>query len=130
MGEKYTLNIQNIQLWANHGNYTEEQTLGQKFLADIEVAYDMRQMCLSDDVEKGLSYLTVYAIAKQIILDERHKLIQRIAYRIAEELFKAYPALERAKVTIKKPFVPIKGIVDYVSVTVELQNDALGDPMV
>ncbi|MHA1712701.1 MAG: dihydroneopterin aldolase [Candidatus Ranarchaeia archaeon] len=109
--------VKGLQLWGTHGNFPEENKLGQKFVVDVEVSYDMMEMCLTDNLDAGLSYSTVYKIAKKIVTTEQHKLLQRIAQRIAEDIIKAYP-IKQVKVTVKKPCVPIGGILDYTAVSI------------
>lgn len=119
MKSNYLMKVENMQLWGNHGNFPDEMERGQKFLVDVELSYDMEAMSKSDTLEQGLSYLTVYDTVKRVITQERHKLLQRMAYRICEELFTIYPPLYSVRATVKKPAVPIQGIVDNVSITVE-----------
>lgn len=109
--------VKGLQLWGTHGAYPEENKLGQKFIVDVEVSYDMTTMCLTDKLEAGLSYVTVYEIAKKVITTEQHKLLQRVAQRIAEDVIKAYP-IKQVRVTVKKPSVAIGGILDYTAVSI------------
>jgi len=104
--------IKGMQFWAKHGHFAEENVLGQRFVVDVEVQVDMHAMCETDDLSTGLSYVTVYEITKKVVTGEQHKLLQRIAQRIADEIIKAYP-IEAVRVTVKKPSVAIGGIVDY-----------------
>lgn len=104
--------LKGLQFWGTHGHFPEEKILGQRFVVDAEVAYDMNKICQSDVLEDGLSYVTVYNIIKKVMTEEEHKLLQRVAQRIAEEVIAAYP-IKKIKVTLKKPGVHIGGIVDY-----------------
>jgi len=45
-------------------------------------------------------------------------MVQRVAQRISDEIFDASDAVERVTVTVKKPFVPIGGIVEYSGCTI------------
>lgn len=49
---------------------------------------------------------------------EQHRMVQRIARRIADEIFDAASAAERVTVAVKKPFVAIGGIADYTGCTI------------
>ena len=77
----------------------------------------MTEMCLTDNLEAGLSYVTVFQIAEKIVTTEQHKLLQRLSHRIAEEINKAAP-IHQVKVTVKKPSVAIGGILDYTAVSI------------
>ena len=109
--------VKGLQLWGTHGAYPEENKLGQKFIIDVEASYDMTTICLTDKLETGLSYVTVYEIAKKVVTTEQHKLLQRVAQRIAEEVIKAYP-IKQVRVTVKKPSVAIGGILGYTAVSI------------
>ncbi len=109
--------VKGLQLWGTHGHWPEENVLGQKFIIDVEASVDMGGMCGTDKLETGLSYGTLVKIATKIVTTEEHKLLQRIAQRIAEEVIKAHP-VKQVRVTVKKPSVAIKQIVDYTAVTI------------
>lgn len=109
--------LKNMQFWGTHGHFKEEKVLGQKFIVDVEVSVDMQKMCDTDDLDTGLSYVTVYQIVKKVITTEEHKLLQKIAQRIADEVIKAYP-IKQIKVVVKKPGVCIGGIIDYVGCSI------------
>ena len=47
------------------------------------------------------------------------KLIETVAYRIINSIYKKHPSIEKCKVVVKKINPPIDGDVDYVSVIVE-----------
>ena len=65
-----------------------------------------------------MSYLTLYNCAKKVVTTEQHKMVQRIAQRISDEIFEASDAVEKVTITVKKPFVPIGGIVEYTGCTI------------
>lgn len=110
--------LDGLQFWGKHGAIPEEHILGQKFIVDIEVAYDMDKICRSDDLNDGLSYTTVFNIAKRIVTLEEHQLIEKLAQRIADEVRSAYHDIDYVKVTVKKPFAPIGHIINYIGVTI------------
>jgi len=106
-----------MQFWGTHGYYPEENVFGQKFIIDVEASYDMDKICHSDDLKDGFSYVSVYEITKKVVTEEEFKLLQALAQRIADEIKAAYD-LDSIKVTVKKPFVAIGGVVDYTGVSI------------
>ncbi|MBU4349231.1 dihydroneopterin aldolase [bacterium] len=117
MKKEDILIVKGATFWATHGYYQEENKFGQKFIVDVEVNVDMKKQCETDELDKGYSYVTIYNIIKKVIVGEQHKLLQRIAQRIADEVIKSYP-VNQVKVIVKKPHVAIGGIVDYTAVQV------------
>lgn len=110
--------IDGLALWGRHGVIPEEHILGQKFIVDIEVSYDMDKICQSDDLADGLSYTTVYEIAKRVVTTEEHKLLQRLAQRIADEIKAAYP-VNSVKVAVKDPSVHLgHNLINFTAVSI------------
>jgi dihydroneopterin aldolase len=107
-----------MQFWGTHGLFPEENKYGAKFVVDVEAVSDETGKCQNDDYETGVSYLTLYNAAKKVVTTEQHKMVQRVAQRIADEIFEASDAVEQVTVTVKKPFVPIGGIVEYTGCTI------------
>ncbi|MEL7610477.1 MAG: dihydroneopterin aldolase [Bacillota bacterium] len=114
-----------MQFWGTHGHNPEENVYGQKFVVDVEASYDMDKICRSDNIEDGFSYATLYEITRKVITGEQHKLLQKLAQRVADEINAAYP-LDFVKVTVKKPFVSIGGVIDYTGVTIVRKGTAAG----
>jgi dihydroneopterin aldolase len=108
-----------MQFWGTHGLYPEENKFGAKFVVDVEAEADEEPMCQHDQYEGGgVSYLTLYACTKKVVTEEQHKLLQRVAQRISDEIFDKAPQAEKVTVTVKKPFVAIGGVVEYTAVTI------------
>lgn len=106
-----------MQFWGTHGYYPEENVFGQKFIIDVRCSYDMEKMGKTDDLEAGLSYVTVYETTKKIVTGTQYKLLQALAEHIAREINQAWD-LEWVEVTVKKPFVAIGGVLDYTGVCI------------
>ncbi|MDD6436006.1 MAG: dihydroneopterin aldolase [Clostridiales bacterium] len=108
---------QGMQFWGAHGFFPEERKYGAKFIVDCEVDSDETGKLQYDSYEEtndpGISYDDLYQCAKKVVTTEQHSMIQRIAQRIADEIFDRCPTAEKVTVTVKKPFVPIGGMVDY-----------------
>jgi dihydroneopterin aldolase len=115
-----------MQFWGTHGLFPEENKFGAKFIIDVTVESDETMKCQNDEYEGGVSYLMLYNASKKVVTMEQHKMVQRIAQRIADEIFDASSAVERVTVTVKKPFVPIGGIVDYTGCTISRSGKGAG----
>ena len=113
-----TTTAMGMQFWGTHGLFPEENKFGAKFVVDITAESDETNKLQNDDFSGGVSYLTLYNVAKKVVTTEQHKMIQRVAQRIADEIFDTCDAVEKLTVTVKKPFVPIGGIVEYTGCTI------------
>ena len=109
---------QGMQFWGTHGLFPEENKFGAKFIVDVTAESGETGKGQDDDYSRGVSYLTLYNAAKKVVTTEQHKMVQRVAQRIADEIFDASDAVEKVTVTVKKPFVPIGGIVEYTGCTI------------
>ncbi|WP_020612596.1 dihydroneopterin aldolase [Sediminispirochaeta bajacaliforniensis] len=118
MRKEDILLVEGMRFWGTHGYFPEENKLGQEFIVDIEALIDMTDMCEQDEFVWEISYVALFKAAKRVVENEEHKLIQRIAYRIIEEVFTDTPA-SRVKVTVKKPAAPIGGIFNHTGCVIE-----------
>lgn len=108
-----------MQFWGTHGYYPEENVFGAKFIIDIVAEADETLMCQFDQYEGGgVSYMTLYNTAKRVCTHEQHKLLQRLAQRISDDIFDEAPQVEKLTITIKKPFVAVGGVIDYTGTTI------------
>ena len=48
--------LKNVEIFANHGVFQEEKTLGQKFILDIELFLDTKEAGLTGDLTKSVHY--------------------------------------------------------------------------
>ena len=111
--------IKNAIFYAYHGALKEEQFIGGKFEADVEMYFDFSEATANDDLAKTLNYDEVYKFINQIIHGKKYYLIETLATVIAENLLKTYPILEKVIVKVRKNNVPVGGIIEYVEAEVE-----------
>ncbi|MGN1130830.1 MAG: dihydroneopterin aldolase, partial [Ruminococcus sp.] len=51
-----TIKIKDLEVYANHGVYPEENKLGQKFLITAQLYTDFSDATENDDIEKSIDY--------------------------------------------------------------------------
>lgn len=111
--------IQDLEVYANHGVFAEEQKLGQKFLVSIDMELDVSKAAKDDDLTKSVHYGEVAEYAAAFMKERTYKLIETAAEKLACELLIMRPLLERVAVTIKKPWAPVGLPLDTVAVRIE-----------
>lgn len=111
--------IKNAIFYAYHGALKEEQFIGGKFEADVEMHFDFSEAAANDDLSKTLNYDDVYKFINQIIHGKKYYLIETLATVIAENLLKTYPILDKVMVKVRKNNVPVGGIIECVEAEVE-----------
>jgi dihydroneopterin aldolase len=113
----------NIVFYAHHGYYKAERELGQRFELDIEVSCDLRKAAVNDKLDRTIDYRQVYAIAKDAFENNKFKLLETVADRIARKILVQYP-VHAVLIRVRKPNVPLKGFLDHIEIEVQrTKND-------
>lgn len=109
-----------MQFYAYHGALEEERSLGQAFEVDIEVVGDFSPRDEgSDDLHWTVDYTLLYrAVADVFTRGENFHLLETCAGVIANTLLKKFQAVDEATVRVRKPHVPMGGLVKCVEVEV------------
>ena len=108
--------LKNMAFYGYHGNLASEQEQGQRFFVDVEIITDLTKAGQSDQLEDSINYVEVYEIVESIMTGEKHNLLERLGALIADSLYQHYQGIVGLSVTVRKPSVPISGILDYLEV--------------
>ena len=111
------IRLNNIQLYGYHGVYDNEEKNGQQFEIDIEAYKDLTAAIKADNVDKTTNYSALYDKVVNVFSSNRYNLIESLANQIASTLTDEF-SLSGCRVIIRKPNVPINGILDAVEVEV------------
>ena len=112
------IEIDNLIVFANHGVYDEEKTMGQRFMISLKLYTDIATPAKTDDITKSINYGEVCEFVTEFTKTNRAKLIERAGEEIAYALLKKYDILKGVEVQFKKPWAPIGLPVDNVLVNV------------
>jgi dihydroneopterin aldolase len=111
-----TIVIDNMEFYAFHGHYREEQIVGNRFMVDLEMETDMEKAGASDRLEDATDYQIAYhAIEEE--MEKKSYLLEHIATRILDRLFERLPSVMSATVRIRKMNPPLGGNIGSVGVT-------------
>lgn len=113
------IKITDLEVFANHGVFPEENALGQKFLVSATLYTDTRRAGLTDDLTASVHYGEVSAFIDRYLREHTFKLLERTAEALAEELLLHTKGLEKIRLEIKKPWAPVKLPLKTVSVEIE-----------
>ena len=111
--------VKDLKLFCYHGVNPEEKEDGQNFVFDIEAGVDLTKPCRTDDVDDTVSYAKIIKTVRRVAQSEKNDLLERVAQRVADELFLEFDKIETLVITLKKPEAPIKADFQYVAVTIE-----------
>jgi dihydroneopterin aldolase len=111
------IKLSNIVFYAHHGYYEAERELGQRFEVDIEVDCDLHDQVTNDDLKSTIDYRHLYAIAKDAFENNKFKLLETVANRIAAQIVQIEP-VQAVLIRVRKPHVPIKGFLDHIEIEI------------
>ena len=122
---RYEITLANCCFHAHHGVLAEETALGQRFHLDVVLAVEVPREALErDEVEGTVHYGEAFALVERIVTTTRRDLIETLALDVCRELLRTFPPIAAATVTVRKPAVPIAGILDHAGVTVSLDRSS------
>lgn len=119
-----SITLHNMSFYAYHGVTPAERQVGQRFYLDVTFWLDLSRPGRTDDVRDTADYEKVYRVISDMTLAKRYHLIEALAQDIADHILAACPPIEAVEVTVRKPQVPLGGILDHVSVTVYRQRQS------
>ena len=110
------IRLNEMEFYAYHGCYHEEQLTGNNFVIDITMDYDMKKASDSDDLCDALNYAEAYGLVKQEMAIRSH-LLEHLCSRILDRLFERFPQLNEATVCVAKLNPPLDGQMRSVSIS-------------
>ena len=110
--------LSGMVFYGYHGANPSEQTLGQRFVVDLEAEYDLRAAGAADALISTVNYSHLFKAVQRIIEGPSVKLLEALAERIAADILGLFP-VQAVLVRVKKPEVPIKAsIMEYAAVQI------------
>lgn len=101
------IKITDLEVFANHGVFSEENKLGQKFLVSAVLYTDTRKAGKTDDLTASIHYGEVSAFITKYMKEHTYQLLERVAETLAEEMLKSISGLCKIDLEIKKPWAPV-----------------------
>ena len=112
------IQIENMEFYAFHGHFKEEQIIGNKFLVDISLTTDCSKAAETDSLHDAVDYQKVYKLVKKEMA-EKSFLLENICKRILDAIFNNFTEIENANVKVRKLNPPMGGKIKSVSLTLE-----------
>lgn len=113
-----------MKFYAYHGLFEQESTLGQRFEVDLELGINLEKAGISDNMQDSVHYGEVYDLVEDIVVNKRYNLLEALAHGLVQVLLEKDQRIEQVHVAIRKPSVPIKGIMDYAEVEIRRKRNA------
>lgn len=112
------IHIKNLEVFANHGVFAEENRLGQKFLISLTMYLDTRTPGKSDNLTTSIDYGEVSSFMTGYMKEHTFKLIEAAAENLCEALLLRYPLFKGVTLELKKPWAPVGLPLETVSVEI------------
>ncbi len=110
------IHLKNMTFYGYHGHLAEENALGQRFLIDLVLGMDIAEAARTDDLRATVDYVKVFEICREVVERDRVKLIETLANHIIDRILERCPRVNYVEIVIKKPSVPMPGVLDYVAI--------------
>ena len=112
------INIKNLEVFASHGVFPEENKLGQKFVISAVLYTNIRKAGRSDDLSQSVHYGFVSQFMTDFMKNHTFQLIEACAEQMAEAVLLEYPLVKGIDLEIKKPWAPVGLPLETVSVQI------------
>jgi 7,8-dihydroneopterin aldolase/epimerase/oxygenase len=112
------IRLNGMLFYAHHGATAEERFMGQAFEVDVEVGGDFSRHEGSDDLHWTVDYTLFYRAVSEIFNRENFHLLETCAGVIAEDILKRFEPVQEVIVRVRKPHVPMGGLLKNVEVEV------------
>ena len=119
------IRIKKASFYGYHGVLTEEQNVGGKFEADVDMYTDFSSAASKDKLKETINYHDVYKLLYHLALEEKHYLIETLAAKVADRLLMTFPKIQKVAVRIRKNNPPLGGVADCVEVEIIKSRDEL-----
>lgn len=112
------IEIENMEFYAYHGCFKEEQVVGNQFQVSILIEADTLAAQKSDNINDTVNYQVVYNLIKEE-MQQKSKLLEHVAERIVSSVHENFKEVKRVRVKVSKLNPPLGGKVEKVSVSLE-----------
>ena len=115
MASHFTIELQGLRLFAEHGMYQEELLVGNEFEVNISLDVKAPKKTISS-IEQTINYVEVFRITQEVF-SKRRQMMETCAMEIADTLQRQFNQIEKITVSIKKITPPIINFTGSVAVT-------------
>ncbi len=112
------IRIENLEIFAHHGVYSEEKEQGQNFCVNAVLYLDTEKAGRSDNLKDAVDYGAVCMFMNQYMRANTYNLLETVAERMAQELLLTFPEIKELELEVRKPKAPIPLPFGFVSVKI------------
>ncbi len=95
------IEIKNLEIFANHGVFPEENVLGQKFVVSATLYTDTRKAGLTDELTASIHYGEVSQMITKFTKEHTYKLLEALAENLCQMLLQNFLFFKRSLCVLK-----------------------------
>ena len=111
--------LRGMEFEGRHGVGEDERSLPQIIELDIEVRADLSGPGASDDLDQTINYSSVFEVCRARVEEHSYHLLEALGEAIAADVIGRFPVAQSVIVDVRKPGVPIDGVLEYAGVRIE-----------
>lgn len=101
------LRIKDLEVYAYHGVFGAEKELGQRFVLDLILDYDMTRAAKTGDLTASIHYGELAQDLTRWCQESKEDLIETLADKLIDRIFLTHPLVQRVSLEVKKPWAPV-----------------------
>ena len=101
------IRIENLEVYAGHGVYEEENRKGQTFFVNVIMYTDVKEAGSRDELSLSTNYGEVCHKIHTCLRENTFQLIEAVAEFTAEQILLAFPLIQALSLEIRKPDAPV-----------------------
>ncbi len=118
------IRLAGLRLLGVHGALPEEQERPQPFRVDVDLVADLTEAGRTDSLADTVDYGAVVAAVERVVVGESHRLLERLATRIADDVLEVDPRIAAVTVTVRKLRPPVPVDLGWAGVTITRPADS------
>jgi dihydroneopterin aldolase len=111
-----TVHVRGLEAFGHHGVHEAEQTVGQRFVVDLDIELREAVSTVSDELVDTVDYASLADAVCALVSGPPVRLLERLAGMIADLVLED-PRASAVTVTVRKPRVPLPHTVAETAVT-------------
>jgi dihydroneopterin aldolase len=93
--------LENMEFYAFHGHYSEEQTIGGRFSVDLVIDTNLSKASETDLLDDAVDYSRVYELVRKE-MEQPSRLLEHLASRIIRAVYTASDHITSVTVRVSK----------------------------
>ncbi|MDR1348849.1 MAG: dihydroneopterin aldolase [Prevotellaceae bacterium] len=114
----HTIELENMEFFAHHGCFDEEQITGNKFIVSLKIITDESLSEITDNIDDAVNYQIIYNIVCREMKQTSH-LLENVCRRIIDAICTETENINNITVKISKQNPPMGGKTGCASVTMQ-----------